>query len=264
MIEMNRHTFVICAYRESRYLEECIRSVMDQTVESDRIIVTSTPNEYIAAMARKYGLEVRAAHHISDIARDWNYALSVADTPYVTIAHQDDIYDRHYVANVIRALDSDREALICATDYYEIRDGERVSRNVNLYVKRMLSLPLMVRALRRTWIGKRMPIALGNGICCPSVTYNMTHISLPLFEEGMKSNIDWLAWERLSRETGSFLYIHKLLMGHRIHEESTTTEIIEDHSRGQEDYEMLRRFWPPGLARMICKLYSSSEKSNEV
>ena len=41
------HTFAICAYKESVYLETCIRSLKEQTIESNIIMVTSTPNEYL-------------------------------------------------------------------------------------------------------------------------------------------------------------------------------------------------------------------------
>ena len=42
-----QHTFAICAYKESPYLEECIESLMAQEMKSEIIICTSTPNDYI-------------------------------------------------------------------------------------------------------------------------------------------------------------------------------------------------------------------------
>ena len=42
-----KHTFVICAYKESAFLEECILSLKKQTVRSNILIATSTPNKYI-------------------------------------------------------------------------------------------------------------------------------------------------------------------------------------------------------------------------
>ncbi len=50
---MKLHTFVVCAYKESKYLEECIMSLVNQEVKSHIIMVTSTPNEYISSMAEK-------------------------------------------------------------------------------------------------------------------------------------------------------------------------------------------------------------------
>ena len=49
-----KHSFVICAYKESPFLEECIQSLEKQTVKSTIKMVTSTPNEYIADMAKKH------------------------------------------------------------------------------------------------------------------------------------------------------------------------------------------------------------------
>ena len=48
-----KHTFVICAYKESKYLEDCIRSLKAQEVKSYIKIATSTPNEYIYSIANK-------------------------------------------------------------------------------------------------------------------------------------------------------------------------------------------------------------------
>ena len=50
------HTFAICAYKESSYLEDCIKSVLKQKVKSNILIATSTPNEHIKGLAEKYGL----------------------------------------------------------------------------------------------------------------------------------------------------------------------------------------------------------------
>ena len=261
---MINHTFVICAYKESRYLEDCIKSVIGQKLKSNVVIATSTDNDYIRALAKKYDLSVFVSGKASDISRDWNFALSVAPTRYVTIAHQDDIYDSSYSKNVMDAMEKDEHALICCTGYYEIRDGKRVKRNINLYIKRLMLLPLLIKSMTGRRFIKRAPIAFGNGICCPSVTYNKDNITLPLFTEGMKSNIDWEAWEKLSRVSGSFCYCPDLLMGHRIHTESTTTQIIEDNSRGDEDYFMFRKFWKEKTARLLTKIYGNSENSNKL
>ena len=40
----NNHTFVVCAYKESPYLGECIESLLQQTKKSRILISTSTPN----------------------------------------------------------------------------------------------------------------------------------------------------------------------------------------------------------------------------
>jgi hypothetical protein len=52
----DRHTFVILAYRESKHLEACIQSIVNQSCSSDVCIATATPNGHIQQLAQKYGL----------------------------------------------------------------------------------------------------------------------------------------------------------------------------------------------------------------
>ncbi|MFQ9396492.1 MAG: glycosyltransferase [Lachnospiraceae bacterium] len=82
---MIKHTFVICAYKESEYLEECIKSIKNQSIKSKVIITTSTDNLFIRELAEKYAIKLYIADHKSNIASDWNYAYSKVNTPYVTI-----------------------------------------------------------------------------------------------------------------------------------------------------------------------------------
>ena len=53
---MDEHTFAVCAYKESPYLEECIKSLKNQTIKSNILIATSTPNDYIKGIADKYAI----------------------------------------------------------------------------------------------------------------------------------------------------------------------------------------------------------------
>ena len=80
------HTFAICAYKESPFLEECIQSLLGQTIPSTIIIVTSTDNAYIQNMAEKYHLELFINHGESVCreadAKDDNHAEG-ADNIYV-------------------------------------------------------------------------------------------------------------------------------------------------------------------------------------
>ena len=87
------HTYVICAYRESDYLEECICSLMKQKVKSNIIMVTSTFNEFLHKLSHKYNIPLFVNLGEAGISGDWNFGLSKVKTPIATIAHQDDIYE---------------------------------------------------------------------------------------------------------------------------------------------------------------------------
>ena len=96
------HTFAVCAYKESPFLEECICSLLAQTVPADIVIATSTPNDYIDQIADTYNLPVIVNHGQGGITQDWNFAYTHTDSKYVTIAHQDDIYEPGYTGEMLR------------------------------------------------------------------------------------------------------------------------------------------------------------------
>ena len=128
---MKDHTFSICAYGESPYLENCIRSLLRQTVESNILIVSSEPNAQILRMSDKYGIPYYRNTGEPGITQDWNFGYHKAHTCYVTIAHQDDIYEKSFLENQMRALKKADHPLIGFTDYYEIRpDGIYVVKTV--------------------------------------------------------------------------------------------------------------------------------------
>lgn len=258
------HIFVICAYKESRYLEECIQSLLNQSHKSRILIATSTPNDHIEELGKRYNLEIRVNRDGKCIADDWNFAYRQADSKYVTLAHQDDVYEPDYAKCMLMQLERSGKPLICFSNYGEIRQGNKVKSNRLLIVKRIMLAPVYFRGLRGLKIIKRGILSLGNPISCPSVTYVKRNMPYPVFEDHFKSNLDWEAWEKASSKEGSFEFCSRVLMYHRIHEESETSALIDDRGRNKEDYEMLCRFWPPRLAKILHKAYSKGEKSNEI
>ena len=266
-MEKNRiteHTFAICAYKESPYLEECILSLKKQTRKSNIIIVTSTPNHYIEELSEKYGVPLYINHGEHGITQDWNFAYQCADSKYVTIAHQDDVYLPEYWQKIYEYLRQSKRPLFIFGDYGELRKGRPVLNNRLLRIKRLMLMPLRVKAFWGSKFVRRRILSLGCPICCPCVTFVKAHLHVPVFKAGFRSAEDWEAWEKLSKEKGSFVYVNKILMYHRIHEDSETSIILGDDARKKEDFIMFRKFWPEPIARILVKLYSSSEKSNNL
>ena len=264
MKNTNFHTFVICAYKESRFLEACIKSVLNQTMKTNVKIVTSTENEYIKYLASKYQIPLIINHGQGGIVQDWNFAYKQADTPLMTITHQDDIYCETYVEEIYRRYTQAKKPLILFTDYGEIRNGKKVNANKLLNVKRMMLKPLTGSAFSGSIFVRRRILSLGSPICCPSVTFVKPNLPEVVFKPGFRSDEDWQAWERLSKLKGEFIYCNKILMYHRIHNESETTAIIADTVRAVEDYQMFCKFWPKWIAKLLVKIYSTSEQSNEL
>lgn len=263
-METINHTFAVCAYKESEYLEECLRSLEAQSRKSKIIVCTSTPNPHIEAAARRHNLPLYVGEG-GGIAADWNFAYSCAATPYVTLAHQDDIYDQDFARLTLEGLEKYPDAIIGFTDYYEIRNGERVyaKQYRNLRIKKLLLIPLRSKLLQKSrWVRRRV-ISLGDPICCPSVTYVKEKLPAAPFPDRFKVVLDWHTWEILSRVKGRFFYINRPVMGHRIHRGSTSAATIgKDRGRRHEDLEMLKMFWPGPMAKLINRFYSMSQRGN--
>lgn len=267
MYTADSHIFALCAYKESPYLEECIRSLLTQTVASRCIICTSTQNEHISKLADHYDLPLYVRDGEPNIADDWNFAIDCAlancEKELVTIAHQDDIYLPRYVEALLESVNSVDDPLIFFTNYGEIRDGTKVDDNKLLNVKRAMLTPLKGSLFKRSKLIRRRILAFGSAICCPSVTFCLDNMDVPVFQKGMKSDLDWQAWERISRLAGAFLYDPEILVYHRIHEESETSSLIKDDTRVAEDLYMYEQLWPKPVARLLNRGYAAGRDSNE-
>lgn len=261
MTTQNDHSFAVCAYGESDFLETCIRSLQEQECPSTIFISTSTDNDHIRGVAERLNVPVYV-HDGHGIAADWNAAFEKADTPYLTLAHQDDVYDKTYGRAVRQAFKKDTNAAIAFTDYHEIRQDAVVPDNTNLKIKKLLLSPLKISG-RNAWL-RGLSLSFGNAICCPAVSYNKEVLKDFRFDEAWTNNLDWKAWADMSEAGYSFIYIPKALMMHRIHAGSETTNAIQDNRRTREDLDMFARFWPKPVAKIIGKFYARSENSNNM
>ncbi len=262
---MPRHAFAICAYGKSEYLTECIESVLNQTMPGSEVFVsTSTPSPWLTDIAERYGLPLYVNEGESGIGQDWNFAYSHATAEYVTIAHQDDTYCPGYAERAVQMLDEADDSLIFFSDYGELRQGVHVDDNRLLRIKRTLLHGLANGKNSHNIGARRRAMSIGSSICCPAVTLNRRNCPNPPFVVGMKSNLDWDTWETISRMPGGFYYSTDILMYHRIHEESTTTKLIQSSVRGDEDLLMLERFWPKPVARFLYRFYSKGQASNSL
>ena len=85
MKNTSNHTFVVLAYKESNYLEDCIKSVVNQEYKSEIVIATTTDNKFIRNIAKKYKLDVIVGKH-TNIGGDFDFAVSCGKTKLVTVA----------------------------------------------------------------------------------------------------------------------------------------------------------------------------------
>ncbi len=263
MYSTANHTFAVCAYKESPFLKDCLDSLVGQSLKANILIATSTPNASIERLAEEYSVPLFVSDTKPGIASDWNHAVEFSTTELVTIAHQDDIYEPTYLESMLEMVNRSDDPLLYFTDYGELRGTARVDDNQLLRVKRMLLTPLKGTLFRGSRFVRRRVLSLGCAICCPSVTLVKSKITPNFFKDEFRSNLDWQAWATLASDQGDFLYNPSIQMYHRIHEDSETSHLIEDSSRGAEDLRMLETFWPKPIASCIYRWYAKGQKSNQ-
>lgn len=260
------HTFVICAYGENPYVEETLVSLEQQTVRSQIKLSTSTPNDYLKDICARHGVEMLVNPEKKGAGADWNYAYDHAGTSLVTLAHQDDYYEPTFTEEVLaeaRRYEGERVQMYF-TDYFEMRKGARVASNKILKVKRILNAPLAKRFWNgRVWLKRRI-LAFGDPICCPACTYDRTVLGPSIFDTHYVNSCDYKTYVELASQAGRFVFIPKLLMGHRIYEGSATTKNLSENIRKREDGEILATLWPKPIAAMVNNVYATSESSNEL
>ena len=257
------HTFVIPVYKESPYLEQCIQSLINQTVGSKIIITTSTPSAFSTALAKSYGLDYFISHK-KGIANDWNFALSKAATPFVTIAHQDDVYHPKYTENIIKTVSKTKDTLIIFTDYQDLINNKPRAVNINSLVKKVLLFPFIFTKVIRSNHLKKLLLSFGDPICCPSVTFNKKALQDFTFSTELTCVLDWFAWLQLASKSGSFCFINKKLLQHRIHPDSETTVQISQGIRKQEELQMFKLIWGNKTAGFIAKIYTLGHADNKL
>ncbi|MDO8630581.1 MAG: glycosyltransferase family 2 protein [Phycisphaerales bacterium] len=257
------HTFVVPAYGDSPYLEECLRSLQAQSMQSRIVLCTSTPSRIIDAAADRFGVPVLVNPHRQGMAEDWTFAYRAAETPYVTLAHQDDRYLPDYNATLVRTLERAGDSLLGFSDYAEIIGGEWRVHRVNLWIKRaMLRGTFLFSSVIRARFRKRLGLSLGCPICCPSVMFHKQRIGDIHFDSAYRFVVDWEAWLRLSEREGAFVYVPRRLLGHRLHHETETTRRTQGTERLREELEMLSKFWPASVAWMLLLGYRLGHRSN--
>lgn len=253
---MTDHTFAVCAYGESPFLETCVRSLLSQTVPSEVILCTSTPNAHIRQIAKKYGLPLFERDGESGIGRDWNFAYSCADSTFVTLAHQDDVYGRHYGEQLRKAVKRWPDLSLYMTASVTVKNREPLKKNgMTENIKCLLRLPLRFRFIADRYMVKRAAVCLGNPVICPSVTYRKESAGERPFAEDKKFILDWLfLWENAA-VPGRWVMEERPLMLYRVHDGAATADCIRDSSREREETEMFSRIWPAPLVRFIMHFY---------
>ncbi|WP_374587642.1 glycosyltransferase family 2 protein [Ideonella dechloratans] len=251
------------AYKNSVHLSECLASLANQSEQCDVVVSTSTPNEYIYSIAKKYNFPVIENPVSEGIGADWNFALALAAGRRITLCHQDDVYHPDYANRVMEFFRQSPQLAMVFTNHHETLEDGRKADGLNVFIKRGLTRwafggqqVVQGRDVRRRLLG------FGNPVSCPSVALNMSELDGFRFSEKLQINLDWDAWGRIAEAGGHLGYIQTPLVSHRVHDGSETSAGLRDSRREQEDVLMFERYWPKPWVRFIMLLYRRSYASN--
>ena len=255
------HTFAICAYKDSPYLEACIRSAVGQSYPTKVILCTSTPSPYIQGLADQYHIPVFVREGESGIQEDWNFAYETADSRFVTIAHQDDMYGRNYVRTLAEYIRRFDDISVFTTDYVTVRQHNIQFCEQLTLVKKVLRLPLRIPYLNHLRPVKVASLLFGNSICCPACTYHKEMLGAPLFHSSCRFALDWDTLIDLAMRPGRFICVEEPLVFHRLHKDAATNACMKDSRRYEEEKAMFQRLWPRPAAECLVGFYKKAYTS---
>lgn len=253
-----KHTFAVLAYGDSPYLRACLRSLAAQTEQSRILLCTSTPSGYIDALAGQFDIPVYVREGEPGIGRDWNFAYDRAETDLVTLAHQDDLYERDYTKTLLSAKEKWPDMSLFTTASVTLKNGKLTEWGRTECVKKLLRMPLRMKAFCASPRWKKSVFLFGNPVICPSCGYDRRMCGDTPFSAEEKFVLDWDFLMRLADLPGRFVCSEKPLIMYRVHEGAATYRCIADHVREREEAEMFARVWPQGAAHLIENLYRSS------
>ena len=244
---MSLHTFVILAYNESDDIEECIKSIQKQSRKSIVVMATSTPSDYILDLASRYGIGLMINKSDSNKGNDYNFAISISNTPLVTIAHQDDLYNRNYTKEIIKNYKKNKDASIIFTDNYEIEKDKMIFKNKRLFRKRFYLYPLSINRLQNNKYFKKKFLKKEKFICTSSITFVKKNIPLDLFPTDYIYDNDWKGLLKLVELPYKFIFIKEKLVGYRI------DNINKNTVKEQEDDKILKENYSKWYYNKIIK-----------
>lgn len=254
---------MVLAYEDSPYLEDCLKSLLAQSIRSRIVITTSTPTIKQRKLANRYGIPYVVSKERKGMAVDWGFALAYADTQWVTLAHQDDIYVPDYTESMLTAVSGQDRVLIAFSDYSQISGSGVASSSLVVAVKKIILMSFFpFRAVLKGTMSKRWVLSFGCPICCPTVMYNKSSIGRQVFDDSFKVNLDWKYWIDLAGVDGAFVYLKKHLLQYRAHGDTTTNIAIGSGLRRVEDARCFRLLWPKYIAWAIAEIYTLSYKKN--
>jgi GT2 family glycosyltransferase len=242
-------TFAVPCRDAGPHLRPLLESLLAQTRQDfDLLLVDDASTDGSAELARSIaGARVRVVRNERPLGLAGNFArcVELTATPFVCLAHQDDVYEPGYLEALFDALQARPDAAFAHCPARAIdADGRVVDSAAERHKVR--------RCARAANADRRALYALlfrGNFVCCPSVLFRTDALrAAGGFDARWHYALDWELWFRLLRASHSFATVTRPLLRYRRHDAAASRARTRDLSRFREEVEVLAQARELGVA----------------
>lgn len=235
-------TVAIPVFNGARFLDRTIESLLAQTHRELTIVClddgSTDKSVEIARSFRDERLSVICNETRLGLAGNWNAAFANAKTPYLVIAHQDDVYEPPFVEIAAQLLDEHPRAFAAHTRATYIDEhGKAIESAASQFKDRFWPAD---EPYEREPRQEMRALHDGNYIICPSAMYRMGAVrEIGPFNENYRFVTDWEYWLRGLHQGFTIVGTHARLVQWRRHEDSTTRQEEATLRRYDEELALL-------------------------
>jgi GT2 family glycosyltransferase len=211
------------------YLRNAIDSVVAQSCGDFVCVVLDDSNSGEAeALVQNYkllGIEYLKNPTPLGIARNWNQAIDIANTEFLTIFHADDIMEPNYVSTLLSVLSSthDVAAVHCRAHLIDA-DGNSLRSSIQLF-KNLIRPRYRGGQIVLEGDSGLKSLIRGDWIICPTMTYRIDVLRRLRFNESLQFALDLDLMGRMLLNGVKIMGIDTFEYRYRVHIKSQTSQM---------------------------------------
>ncbi len=219
----NAPTLSVClpVYNGNQYLEEAVRSVLQQSFTDFELIIVDDCSAQDPAPVLDRVKDARLQFHRNPVrlglVGNWNRCVELARGRYVCVFHQDDVMLPENLCRKVAALEQNPRAGLVYSDARVVED--------DLSVRHSGWFTPTVPNEDQVFAGREFFEKLLTGdnfICCPSAVFRRSLFEqLGRFDPQLSYTADWEMWLRLSLQS-DVAYLKEPLLLYRVHASNET------------------------------------------
>ncbi len=242
---------VVPIFNGASFLRRTLESLLAQTYRDFTLVcIDDLSADDSLSIARSF-TDGRMRVMRNDVRRglggNWNAAFDAAETSYLVIAHQDDVYEPRFLEATLDVLEEHPRAFMAHTRALYIDEEERPEPAAALRFKDTFWPD--AEPYQREPRQELATLQKGNYIICPAVMFRMSAVAtIGRFNENYRFVTDWEYWMRGLLAGFTIAGTHARLIRWRRHSGSATTQ--EEATLRRYDEELALLEWLSDTAQL--------------